>query len=62
MENWVREHGQANVTFAPPGIDVGTFHPVGDWDPSRPIIAFGRLGDSPRTGQPRSQRTSGLSN
>ena len=46
MENWVREHGQANVTFAPPGIDVDTFHPVGDWDPSRPIIAFGRLGDS----------------
>lgn len=46
MEEWVRQQGQPNVTFAPPGIDTDFFHPVGAWDPSRPIIAFGRLGDS----------------
>lgn len=46
MEQWVREHGQPHVTFAPPGIDTDTFGPMGAWDPRRPIIAFGRLGDS----------------
>lgn len=46
MEDWVRRQGQPHVTLAPPGIDVDVFHPVGEWDPSRPIIAFGRLGDS----------------
>jgi len=46
MEQWVREQGQPQVTFAPPGIDVDLFKPVGEWDPTRPIIAFGRLGDS----------------
>lgn len=46
MEEWVRQQGQPNVTFAPPGIDTCLFHPVGEWEPNRPIIAFGRLGDS----------------
>ena len=62
MENWVREHGQANDLSRRLGSAVG--HVSSGWrlGPSRPIIAFGRLGDSARTGQPRSQRTSGLSN
>lgn len=46
MEQWVRDQGQPHVTFAPPGIDTDLFKPVGEWDPTRPIIAFGRLGDS----------------
>ena len=46
MEEWVQRHGQPNVTFAPPGIDTHKFRPEGDWDANRPIIAFGRLGDS----------------
>jgi glycosyltransferase involved in cell wall biosynthesis len=46
MESWVREQGQPHVTLAPPGIDTEVFRPLGEWDPSRPIIAFGRLDDS----------------
>lgn len=46
MEQWVRQQGQPNVTHAPPGIDTDVFQPNGEWDPTRPIIAFGRLGDS----------------
>ncbi len=46
MERWVREQGQTNVTFAPPGIDIDVFRPARTWDPTRPIIAFGRLADT----------------
>lgn len=46
MEKWVRLQGQSHVAVAPPGIDTDLFRPVGEWNPTRPIIAFGRLGDS----------------
>ena len=46
MEEWVQKNGQSNVTFAPPGIDTHKFQPIGEWDSTGPIIAFGRLGDS----------------
>lgn len=46
MEQWVLKSGQKNVTFAPPGIDTVKFKPAGAWNGARPVIAFGRLGDS----------------
>lgn len=43
MERWTRARTSARVTFAPPGVDVETYRPIGLWDRDAPVIAFGRL-------------------
>ncbi len=46
MEAFVRGSAQDAVTFAPPGVDTEVFHPTEPWNATKPIIAFGRLGDA----------------